>query len=229
MPILRGIPVTIDIEALLESAHLSPEREPGQELQAIMADMLPSVAPKALYQETYIRAKEDGAVMIDDIRLTSRVLRVNLDAVERLFPYVVTCGTEVETLTAQYDDMLYCYVLDAFKERVLRCAVQHLRAHIQKTHAPGALSSMNPGSLADWPLREQRRLFALLGDVNGAIGVELTESFLMHPVKSVSGILFPTDVSFENCQLCPRPDCPGRRAPYDPALMQAKYAPSGDS
>ena len=72
---------------------------------------------------------------------------------------------------------------------------------------------MNPGPLKDWPLGEQRQLFFLFGDVKQAIGVELTESFLMYPVKSVSGIIFPTEVNYENCQLCPRENCPGRRAP----------------
>jgi len=45
----------------------------------------------------------------------------------------------------------------------------------------------------------------------------------MVPVKSVSGILFPTEESFASCQLCPREVCPGRRAPYDPDLYDAKY------
>ncbi len=224
MPILQSIPVDIDIDALLAHARLSPESEPGQELQSIIADMLPDISPKALYHEAYIQSKADGAVEIHDVRLTSRVLRVNLEQAERVFLYVATCGTEVEALSAQYDDILYQYVFDVFKERVLRCAITYLHDHIHAAHAPGPLSSMNPGSLSDWPLREQRQLFALLGDVKGAIGVELTESFLMHPVKSVSGILFPTEVSFENCQLCPRTTCPGRRAPYDSTLMRTKYA-----
>ena len=52
----------------------------------------------------------------------------------------------------------------------------------------------------------------------------LTDTFLMVPIKSVSGIFFPTEVSFESCQLCPRENCIGRRAPYDPALVK-KYRP----
>ena len=61
---------------------------------------------------------------------------------------------------------------------------------------------MNPGSLADWPLREQRPLFGLLGNVRAAIGVTLTPSLLMTPTKSVSGILFPSEETFASCQLC---------------------------
>ena len=82
---------------------------------------------------------------------------------------------------------------------------------------------MNPGSLPDWPIQQQRPLFQLLGDPNTAIGVELTASYLMEPNKSVSGIRFPTEERFESCMLCPRQDCPGRRSAYDPELYDQKY------
>ena len=55
------------------------------------------------------------------------------------------------------------------------------------------------------------------------IGVELTNSFLMVPSKSVSGIYFPTEIKFESCKLCPGEGCPGRQAPYDKNLLQAYY------
>jgi hypothetical protein len=87
---------------------------------------------------------------------------------------------------------------------------------------------MAPGSLTDWPLREQRPLFALLGDTEALVGVRLTDSCLMLPNKSVSGIRFPTEKHFESCQLCPRPDCPGRRAPYDADLYDRRYRQSSE-
>jgi len=83
---------------------------------------------------------------------------------------------------------------------------------------------MSPGSLADWPITQQTQLFTLLGDVEGAIGVQLTDSFLMVPMKSVSGMHFPTEISFHSCSLCPRKECPGRSAPYDEHLWAEKYA-----
>jgi hypothetical protein len=79
---------------------------------------------------------------------------------------------------------------------------------------------MSPGSLQDWPLEAQSQLFQLLPDVEAAIGVRLTESLLMIPTKSVSGIYFQTEVSFVNCQLCQRGKCPGRKARYDEDLAR---------
>jgi len=224
MEILQQIPVEINIEALLASVRLKPASREAQEIQHVIDTIRPEINPKAVYQVAYIHAKHAQAVDIEGIRFTSHVLRVNLDQAERVFPFIATCGIEVEELSQQYHDVLYQYVLDALKERILRRAVIYLQEHIRATYFPGQLSMMNPGSLQDWPLKEQKPLFSLFGDVKSAIGVELTESFLMVPVKSVSGIIFPTEVTFENCQLCPRTDCPGRRAPYDEGLLKAKYA-----
>ena len=52
------------------------------------------------------------------------------------------------------------------------------------------------------------------------IGVNLTDSFLMIPRKSISGIYFPTEIKFYSCQLCPRERCIGRKAPYDSKLAK---------
>jgi hypothetical protein len=51
------------------------------------------------------------------------------------------------------------------------------------------------------------------------------DSLMMDPVQSISGIIFPTETSFESCQLCPRENCPGRRAAYDKNLYEKKYKP----
>ncbi len=105
----------------------------------------------------------------------------------------------------------------------MRSAVAVVGEYIQQRYRPGRLSRMNPGSLPDWPLHQQTPLFALVGEVEAGIGVRLTDSYLMIPRKSVSGIQFPTEESFESCQLCGREPCPGRRAPYDPSLFERKY------
>ena len=84
---------------------------------------------------------------------------------------------------------------------------------------------MAPGSgAADvWPITQQKELFSIFGSVENLIGVRLTDTCLMIPIKSVSGIFFQTETTFETCQLCSRETCIGRRAPYDPDLVK-KYS-----
>jgi hypothetical protein len=97
-------------------------------------------------------------------------------------------------------------------------ARKYLEDHIKQRFGFNRLSSISPGSLNEWPIGEQKKLFSILGDVEGWIGVSLNESCLMVPRKSISGVFFPTKIPFLSCQLCPRERCPGRQAPYDKNL-----------
>jgi len=179
--------------------------------------------PKAQYGVAYVNERSDDAVVVDGVTLTSRVLRVNLDQVYRVFPYVATCGTELDEWASTLGDLLRSYWSEAIRESALSAASQALYSHMVEAHSPGKTSTMAPGSLGDWPLREQRQLFTILGDTEATIGVRLTESSLMLPTKSVSGVRFPTETRFESCQLCPRDACPGRRASYEADLYDRRY------
>jgi hypothetical protein len=119
--------------------------------------------------------------------------------------------------------MLERFWADAIMEEALRAAFDALKDHLARQYDLGHTAFMNPGSLEDWPIEQQAPLFSLLGDPHAQVGVQLTDSYIMTPVKSVSGLHFPTEASFENCQLCPRDPCPGRRAPYDPDLYHTRY------
>jgi hypothetical protein len=143
--------------------------------------------------------------------------------VERVFPYIATCGREADEAPLPSDDMMAPFWLDTIKGMALGAAGEALRDHLSRTYAVGRMSSMNPGAGPHdlWPIEQQSQLFSLLGDVEGRIGVRLTDSFLMIPNKTVSGIYFPTEITFEACKLCPREVCQGRRAPYDEALSKS--------
>jgi hypothetical protein len=119
--------------------------------------------------------------------------------------------------------MLLKYWAEEIKETVLYMAIDFFKNHLVEYYQLGQLSRMSPGSLADWPIEEQRPLFSLLGNTKDLIGVHLTSSLMMVPTKSVSGIIFPTEFDFTSCQLCPREVCPGRKAAYDKDLYDHKY------
>jgi hypothetical protein len=162
-------------------------------------------------------------VTVDGITFKSRVLRVNLENVYRVFPYVITCGLELEEWSKKIADFLQEFWAEEIKETVLYMARDSFIKQVREYHQLGQVARMNPGSLADWPIEEQRPLFTLLGNAQELIGVHLTSSLMMVPTKSVSGIIFPTEFDFTSCQLCPREVCPGRKAPYDKELYDKKY------
>jgi len=223
--ILDEIDFQLDPEDFLKGIRLSKD-DPDAAKAVHMAQEAASIArPKGLYGMAYVESKTADSVVIAGITFTSRVLRVNMEQAHRAFPYVATCGTELEKWSDSFGDMFERHWADTIKQRAVGEAARFLNGHLEKRYDPGKLATMNPGSLPDWPISQQRLLFELLGNPAASIGVRLTDSFLMVPTKSVSGIRFPAEVSFENCQLCPRENCPGRRAPYDGSLFSARYGP----
>lgn len=226
--ILDNIAFELDTAAFLKRLRL-PEHGEHAAAAISLADSARSIArPKAMCRQAAIEEKGDGFVVIDGITFTSGILRVNLEPAHRVFPYLATCGREIMEWADAIDDPLESFYADEIMISALRSATAAVQKAISGDYSPGKTSSMNPGSLPDWPLEQQVPLMQLLGDPYEAIGVELTSSCLMIPIKSVSGVSFPTETGWENCQLCPRDACPGRRAPYDAELYRAKYSKQAD-
>jgi Vitamin B12 dependent methionine synthase, activation domain len=220
---LDRIPFQLDAAGLRRKLHVKEGSHPAEELDCLIHEAQMIGKPKALYKEAFIESRTDETVTVDGITFKSRVLRVNLDNVYRVFPHAVTCGLELDAWSKKIADFLQGFWAEEIKETVLYLARDSLLNHVRKYHQLGEIARMNPGSLADWPIEEQRPLFTLLGNAQQLIGVHLTPSLMMVPTKSVSGILFPTEFDFTSCQLCPREVCPGRKAPYDKDLYDKKY------
>jgi hypothetical protein len=160
-------------------------------------------------------------------RFFSRLLHDNLKDAGLIYPYLATCGKELEEWSRSLAGSLHSFWADAVMLMALGCAVNRLEAFLKERLGSGIeLSIMNPGSLSDWPLEAQAALFSVLGDAASAIGVELTEKMVIRPLKSVSGVHFVSENTFINCRLCPRRKCPLRRTAYDPGSYAFKYLES---
>ena len=224
MEILSDIPVSLDTGGVLERMNIRKKREDMERgVQELIEIVLPIASPKVIYQVSYVDNKAEDSVEVDGVRFTSRVLRDNLDKVGRVFPFVATCGRELDGIDIPADEFMKCYYLDQIKEMVLELAMSYLEEHLTRKYDLGQISEMEPGSLESWPITQQKELFSIFGNVEDAIGVRLTDKCLMIPVKSVSGVYFPTEIKFESCQLCTRERCIGRKAPYNPDLA-GKYS-----
>jgi Vitamin B12 dependent methionine synthase, activation domain len=220
MEALTDIPFELDTRSILRTVHVEADSHDGKVVRELIDRARRIGKPKALYREAFIEAKGTETVMIDGVMFTSRMLRQNLDRAERVFPFVATCGCEMDTVNLPAGDFLVEFWWDSIKAVSLQCAAKYLSAHVKRRFALEKTASMSPGSgdVSVWSIEQQRELFALLGDVETQIGVELTESFLMKPNKTVSGIHFPTEVDFRSCQVCRREECSSRSAAFDARL-----------
>jgi hypothetical protein len=216
--VLRSIPVSISTADAARYVHVKPDTEDYQELDALVKEAVSVARPKAAYTTSFVTNRGEDFVELDGVRMNSRIMPQNLSKVHRVFPYVATCGEEVDRWSAGISDMLHSYWMDGVKEMILGQASEYLDRHFTDTLQLGKYSSMNPGSLPDWPVTAQTSLFSLLGDVKELIGVTLTDSMLMLPTKSMSGLAFQTESGYKNCRLCARKNCQGRQAPFDEAM-----------
>ena len=219
MPILDNIKIDISLKEVGRRLHMDSGGDLS-EIQPLVDVAMTLIEPRAFYDVRFIEEKLEDAVIVDGRRFKSRVLRKNLDQVERIFPFVITLGPKLREKQAASTDLLENYYLDTIGNVALNSTRKQLKNLLESQFAIEKMSSMAPGSLADWPIEEQAPLFKLLGDVQASIGVKLTSSLLMLPAKSISGIYFPKEVSFVSCQLCPKERCESRKAKYDPRLAE---------
>ncbi|MCZ7553478.1 MAG: hypothetical protein M5U05_12980 [Anaerolineales bacterium] len=223
--------VQIDHEALREKLRLKPGRPTPPEVERLLVEAQALAHPRAAYLLSGILARADDEVQIEGqnaspVTFTSRVLRINLDPVHRLFPYLVTAGGELDAWARAETDLLTRFYADQIQEHLLHRALHQLTDRLREAYGTSLLASQSPGSLTDWPLSQQVPLFALFGAAAGAIGVQLQPSLLMTPAKTISGFMYESENGFASCQLCPRENCSNRRQPYDPELFDQRYAPS---
>ncbi len=166
-----------------------------------------------------VRADENGTIYLDNIPFPSPLITEKFTPLsgKTVVAYVVTCGAALWNVAQgeMKDDFFAAAIWDDIMLAYLRLAgdLAHKTAAALFADVPH-IAALNPGSLPAWDIYGQKDLFALLGDGADRLGVALSPSMLMLPTKSTSGIYFATEEPYENCQRCPRVDCPNRRAAY---------------
>ena len=186
--------------------------------------------PRAAWRRTEgISVLDKQRVAVCGIEFRSGMLAHNLEGSTCVWPYLASCGPELDELASRpdlatiFEDPLAEFWLDCIKALALDAAFEALRQAVLTQAGEGRLSTMNPGSGAAtlWPIEQQRPLFKLLGEpAREAVGVNLGDSCLMSPNKSVSGFFFHGAEDFDSCAYCERENCPGRRVPF---MSQAGY------
>jgi hypothetical protein len=214
METIDRIPVTLDPGEIAARLRFNPVRAGFDRLDELITLTQGLIRPRAVFEAAYVGAKGEGTVEVAGVMFASPVLRKNLDGANKVFPYIITVGLELERAAAAQEDLLKQYYLEEMANIALESAAKWLGEQLEARYGVTGLANMSPGSLEDWPITEQTNLFSIFGDTERLIGVRLTDSLLMVPRKSISGILFPSEEGFVACQLCERERCPGRKAAY---------------
>lgn len=219
MNICTDFPFELTIRDAAEALRVTEDFM--DEFEDTFRECMQIARPGYCFAEFEASIREDRT-HIGDVSFDSRILRINLKNVHRAFPGVISCGRAIYDLARSNDDPLVRYWIDGIAEMLMEQAGQAMRSRIQEICGCN-IRAVSPGSLGDFPLIEQKKLFHLLGDAPSAIGVELTPQCLMLPGKSASGIYFESDEEYENCMLCLRQGCPKRRAAFDEHAFIEKF------
>lgn len=164
-----------------------------------------------------------GILLVDGTRFKSPKLAKALVGAEAVCFFLATVGpavdVQIESLMQKkrYAD---AYVLDALGSMSAENVVEqfyHRAAHQQAAKNGGVSLRFSPG-YCDWPIEQQRPLFALFENTQ-APDVVLSDTCLMTPRKSVSGLfgLLPSgikgvDAAYNPCNSCSKKNCIARRS-----------------
>jgi hypothetical protein len=150
----------------------------------------------------------------------SKVVSQLLCKCQKVALFVATIGDELEYVAcclAEDGLLLQSAVMDSVGSSAVEQAANFLHERISNTAAlQGLVASkrrFSPG-YCDWNVDQQEKLFEALDA--SSIGVELTETCLMLPRKSISGIIgigLPNQgvENYNPCPVCDNTDCQSRR------------------
>jgi Vitamin B12 dependent methionine synthase, activation domain len=131
--------------------------------------------------------------------------------------FLCTAGAEIgirSRKAMQEKDLLKGYVYDVVGSEIVEAAADLMQNELEKIMISTGKKITNrysPG-YCGWDVVEQHKLFQLIPD--NFCGIRLTESALMDPVKSVSGIIGIGEDVKRNpyyCNLCDLKDCINRK------------------
>jgi len=150
----------------------------------------------------------------DEVHLnTGAQIRGYMKGAEYLALFVCTAGTIFTDLIGSYNhegNFLEAFIADAIGSLTVEKAMDKIQEELAFEMQPEGLQISNrysPG-YCEWPVSGQRELFDQMGEF--PVPVSLTESCLMLPIKSVSGIIGVgahirrRDYS---CQICKNKNC----------------------
>lgn len=169
---------------------------------------------RAAYRVVDVSAKKDYSLSVNNIMFDlNKTVTSQLKNAQKLAVFICTIGAQMETWSSQLfseGDGVKAHFVDTIASVAIEKATDVLHDLIEQKMVEKGLSVTNrfsPG-YCGWPVSEQHLLFSFFP--SGSCGIELTESALMLPRKSTSGIMgIGSSVKKEPyfCDRCANNDC----------------------
>ncbi|MFC2017995.1 vitamin B12 dependent-methionine synthase activation domain-containing protein [Chloroflexota bacterium] len=219
--------VRIDKKRVYRRIGYSPGNRVSARISNLIDDYIDNVdhiiEPAYSYVIRDVEWVQESRVFIDgSITLESKVIAQLLEQCNKVAMFIMTIGSHLEETTRQLADdglVLQSAILDAVgsnaTEKVAGC-IQNEIEEIVREQGFSISPRFSPG-YCDWDIRQQQMIFQVVdGD---PLGIHLTETCLMIPRKSISGIIGigtpDSNVSSYNpCRTCHKRNCTSRRTRF---------------
>jgi hypothetical protein len=180
-----------------------------------------NIVPKGIYESFEIEKVEGDMVFFKSGHVFNgpHISKILIGSQSATL-YIYTLGSHVDRIIHEENrsgDTLATIIMDAITTNLLEILGEFVSEKIKeegiKYENWGSTCSYSPGQYK-WTIEEQKKIFQMVDGKR--IGVELNESCLMVPFKSISGVYgFGPEDSIDKtrvaCDLCPRENCIGRR------------------
>jgi len=157
---------------------------------------------------------ENKAVVINDISFqVQNIVFSQIKKSDSVALFLCTAGEEIGIRSRQAmkdRDLLRGYVYDVVGSEIVEAAADLMQKELNKmvTAENRKITNRYSPGYCGWSVAEQHKLFSFFRD--NFCGITLTESALMNPVKSVSGIIgIGKNVKYASyqCHLCDDKNC----------------------
>jgi hypothetical protein len=162
-----------------------------------------------------LRIPDDRKTILlgDQILMTDKIITGNLREAEKVILFLFTAGIQYEIRSREqlsHGDPIKGYVTDVLGSIVVELAVERMYMELEHSLERSGLKTTNPYSpgYCGWPVSDQSKLFSFFPE--GFSGITLSESSLMKPIKSVSGIIGAGKKARKRayrCEICDHQTC----------------------
>jgi hypothetical protein len=176
------------------------------------------IKPSVHYRIVKPSAMDNDVVQLDEtVEFSSTQLAKTLKNAEEIVCFVGTIGTGVENEINRLmgkQQLAEAYILDAMASVAVENMIDRFQDLMEDRFSAEDRSvtlRFSPG-YCDWPVTQQKKLFNILECRQ--LNVELLDSCLMKPRKSISGVFGITPqkcTSYNPCRDCPTRNCESRR------------------
>lgn len=188
-----------------------PDRPVSELVNSIWNRVRETITPHFYYQIFDCEILSDKVYIQNTIFETGKVIARSLRKSKQIAVFVATAGQEYENLVNEMkaeDDSVSLFILYSIGTCLVESTGDYMEEILKKEIGDNNHTNRFSPGYCGWNVEEQKKLFSLLPQ--GVCDVRLSDSCLMHPIKSISGFIGIGEgvtTKVYSCHICTMKNC----------------------